>query len=96
MNNSCNLDNGKTYLLLNESGKVVCMKDNKLTYKDLSEIRKISDAFTFWCCDLEELENFLKAFDSFMKGEHIFNELKIKEISFLEIQEEEDGSIVFC
>lgn len=90
------LANGETYILLDGEGKVVCLEDDKLIYKNLSEIKHISDAFTFWNCNLEDLERFINSFGTFKKDENLFKSLNLSEITFLEIKEEEDGSIIFC
>lgn len=90
------LDNGETYILLNEEGKVVCLEEDKLVYKNISEIKHISDAFTFWNCNLEALERFINSFGTFKKDKNLFKSLNLSEITFLEIKEEEDSSIIFC
>lgn len=90
------LANGETYILLDGEGKVVCLEDDKLIYKNLSEIKHISDAFTFWNYNLEDLERFINSFGTFKKDENLFKSLNLSEITFLEIKEEEDGSIIFC
>ena len=90
------LDNGETYILLDKNAKVVCIEEDKLIYKDISEIKHLSDAFTFWNCNLNDLEKFIKAFGTFKKEENPFKTLDLSEITFLEIKEEKDGSIIFC
>lgn len=89
------LDNGETYILLDKNAKVVCIEGDKLIYKDISEIKHLSDAFTFWNCNLNDLKMFINAFGTFKK-ENPFKTLDLSEITFLEIKEEEDGSIIFC
>ena len=90
------LDNGETYILLDKNAKVVCIEGNKLIYKNISEIKHLSDAFTFWNCNLNDLEMFIYNFGTFKKEENPFKTLDLSGITFLEIKEEEDGSIIFC
>lgn len=90
------LDNGKTYILMNPEGKIISIGEEKLIYKDLSEIKHLNDAFTFWSTDLKELKQYIKASGEFMRGNNPLSELNLEEMIFLEMIEEEDGSVVLC
>ncbi len=81
---------------MNPEGKIISIGEEKLIYKDLSEIKHLNDAFTFWSTDLKELKQYIKASGEFMRGNNPLSELNLEEMIFLEMIEEEDGSVVLC
>lgn len=82
------------YILLDKDGKVVCIENNKVTYKPLQNVTP-DVMFTFWSCNLDELSEFIHAFGAFKKS-NPFQDLSLDEVSFLEVVPEEDGSLTFC
>lgn len=82
------------YILLDKDGKVVCIENNKVTYRPLQNVT--SDVmFTFWSCNLDELSEFIHAFGAFKKS-NPFQDLMLDGVSFLEVVPEEDGGLTFC
>ena len=87
-------DENKKFILLDKRGKIVCLVDNEIEYKNFSEIKDKNTIFTFWSSNIEELKDFICAFGTF-KSINPFENLSLDEISFLEMKVEEDGSVVF-
>lgn len=92
------LSEGKLYALLDKDGKIICLgQDKKFISKDISEVKSISNVFTFWKCNIEELKQYLKAYNDFFHDrDNGPGELDFQEISFLEIKKDDDGEIYFC
>lgn len=82
------------YILLDKNGKVVCIENNQVTYRPLQNVTP-DVMFTFWSCNLDELSEFINAFGAFKKS-NPFQNLSLDGVSFLEIVQEEDGSLTFC
>lgn len=87
-------DENKRFILLDKRGKIVCLVGNEMEYKNFSEIDDKNTIFTFWSTNIEELKDFINAFEAF-KSANPFKNLSLDEISFLEMKIEEDGSVVF-
>lgn len=87
-------DENKKFILLDKRGKIICLVENEIEYKNFSEIKDKNTIFTFWSSNIEELKNFISAFGAF-KSANPFKNLSLDEISFLEMRVEEDGSVVF-
>ena len=82
------------YNLLDKDGKIVCIENNKVTYRPLQNVTP-DVMFTFWSCNLDELSEFIHAFGAFKKS-NPFQDLMLDGVSFLEVVPEEDGSLTFC
>lgn len=87
-------DEYKKFILLDKRGKIICLVENEIEYKNFSEINDKNTIFTFWSANIEELRDFITAFETF-KSINPFKNLSLDEISFLEMKIEEDGSVVF-
>lgn len=87
-------DENKKFILLDKRGKIICLVENEIEYKNFSEIKDKNTIFTFWSANIEELKDFICAFRAF-KSINPFENLSLDEISFLEMRVEEDGSVVF-
>lgn len=87
-------DENKKFILLDKRGKIVCLVENEIKYKNFNEIKDKNTIFTFWSSNIEELKDFICAFEAF-KSINPFKDLSLDEISFLEMKVEEDGSVVF-
>ena len=87
-------DENKKFILLDKRGKILCLVENEIKYKNFSEINDRSTIFTFWSANIEELKDFINAFEVF-KSITPFKNIPLDEISFLEMKIEEDGSVVF-
>lgn len=84
----------KKYVILDKTGKIICLINNKIEYKNLKDIKNKDEIFLFWSCNIEEFKDFVTAFEAF-SGSNPFKTILTEEISFLEMEIEEDGSIVF-
>lgn len=84
----------KKFILLDKRGKIVCLVENEVEYKNFSDIKDKNTIFTFWSSNIEELKDFINAFGYF-KSINPFKNLSLDEICFLEMIIEKDGSVVF-
>ena len=93
------LSKGIIYVILDKNGKILSLgPNNEFIYKDISEIKHITDAFTFWCCDIIELELYIIEYEKFLfpDKQSSFEKLDFQDITFLEIKEDDTGNVYFC
>ena len=89
-------DECKKFILLDKRGKIACLVENEIKYKNFSEIKDKNTIFTFWSANIEELKGFISAFEAFKSiSINPFKNLSLDEISFLEMRIDGDGSVVF-